>query len=96
MGSSQKKVVVSRDVIFYEHSMLNRSEVTDLSDTKEGSTSTWDNIQLEKILPNHSTVSLEPIVEPEEAVFDDEEEEVPDQGGAQEYNFVCDRCNIPT
>src|ERR1044072_2585627 len=84
---TKKKVVVSRDVIFDEQSMLNRSEVTDLLETKEGSTSTRDNIHLEIILPNYSTVSAGPIVEPG---FDDEEE-FPDKGGAQKYNLVRDR-----
>src|ERR1044072_6092998 len=42
------------------------------------------------ILPNHSIVCPGPIVEPEEP-GSDHEEEVRDQGGAQEYNLVRDR-----
>src|ERR1044072_588767 len=42
-------------------------------------------------LPNHSTVSLRPIVDQEELGSYNEEEEVLDQGGVHEYNLVRDR-----
>src|SRR5580765_6358588 len=76
--------------------MLNRSEVTDLPETSEESTSSGDKIQLELVTPNHSIVSPGPIVEPEEPGSDHGEEiqddaEVQDQGGAQDYNLVRDR-----
>ena len=64
----------------------------DLPETGEGSTSIGDNIQLEMVLPNHSTVSSRPIVEPGEPCSDDEEE-VLDEGGAHEYNLVRDRAS---
>src|ERR1044072_5809073 len=101
----KKKVVVSRDVIFDEQSMLNRSEVTDLPETGEGSTSRGDKIQWEMVLPDHSTVSPGQIVEPEGEPGSDQEKEggatdqdetqeqggAQDQGGAQVYNLVRDR-----
>ena len=79
--------------------MLNTLEVTDLPKTGEESTSERDKIQLEVVIPNHSTVSPGPIVEPEEEPGSDQEEEggaldqggAQDQGEAQEYNLVRDR-----
>ena len=38
---TKKKLVVSRDVIFDEQSMMNRSEVENLLEIGEGSTSKW-------------------------------------------------------
>src|ERR1044072_582813 len=79
--------------------MLNRSEVINLPEIEGGSTSTGDNIQLEMVLPNHSTVRPRQIVELEEEPGSDQEEEgraldqggAQDQGEAQEYNLACDR-----
>src|ERR1044072_9967442 len=83
-------IYLSRDVVFDEQSMLNRSEVTDLSETEEGSTSERDKIQLEMALPNHSTVSPGSILDQEEPGYDNEEE-VLYQGGAHVYNIVRGR-----